>query len=203
MRQRSVRVRSWPQRAQQFLLESPRLYSAHSAAASHPMAPTLTSSSAPSASPSLIVIDTNVVFDLFVFAEPASGALRDAIDRGAVRWIATRAMADECLDVVERGALKAWNANPAALRAAWQRRCEMVNGPSDMERLSAPRCSDPDDQIFIDLAIARRARWLFTKDRAVLRLSARLRPFGVEVRSPEGWSLRSAQSGAAGPAPSP
>ena len=49
------------------------------------------------------------------------------------------------------------------------------------------RCSDPDDQKFIDLAVAAGARWLVTRDRAVLRLASRMRSAGVLVVTPQAW----------------
>ena len=44
----------------------------------------------------------------------------------------------------------------------------------------AVRCRDPDDQMFIDLAVAHRAQ-LLSKDALVLRLARRLLPLGVVV----------------------
>ena len=44
------------------------------------------------------------------------------------------------------------------------------------------RCSDPDDQGFIDLAVAHRAM-LLSKDKAVLRLRRRLAPLAVPVQA--------------------
>jgi predicted nucleic acid-binding protein len=41
-------------------------------------------------------------------------------------------------------------------------------------------CSDPDDQVFIDLAVAQGAR-LLSKDRAVLSMRKRLATRGVAV----------------------
>jgi len=41
--------------------------------------------------------------------------------------------------------------------------------------------------MFIDLAIASRARWLVTRDRAVLKLAKRMRASGVEVLAPPDW----------------
>jgi predicted nucleic acid-binding protein len=41
-------------------------------------------------------------------------------------------------------------------------------------------CKDPDDQVFIDLAVAQRAR-LISKDRAVLTMRKRLAAQGVTV----------------------
>jgi predicted nucleic acid-binding protein len=40
-----------------------------------------------------------------------------------------------------------------------------------------PRCSDPDDQKFIELAAASRAQGLISKDRAVLKLRRRCAPY--------------------------
>ena len=52
------------------------------------------------------------------------------------------------------------------------------------------RCSDPDDQMFIDLAMAHGANGLLTRDRAVLRLALRARSFGVLIATPEVWLQR-------------
>jgi predicted nucleic acid-binding protein len=49
------------------------------------------------------------------------------------------------------------------------------------------RCKDPDDQVFIDLALHVGARWLFTKDAALLKLARRARQRGVGVTSLQQW----------------
>ena len=46
------------------------------------------------------------------------------------------------------------------------------------------RCTDPDDQKFLDLAIA--LGRCMNRDRAVLKL-ARRRPLGVTIVSPQHW----------------
>ena len=51
------------------------------------------------------------------------------------------------------------------------------------------RCRDPDDQMFIDLAVAHRAQ-LLSKDALVLRLARRLRPLGVVVGPELGMSQK-------------
>ena len=50
------------------------------------------------------------------------------------------------------------------------------------------RCTDGDDQKFIDLALGHGARWLLSRDRAVLKLARRARPLGLSVLTPETWS---------------
>ena len=44
-------------------------------------------------------------------------------------------------------------------------------------------CKDPDDQVFIDLALHVGATWLFSKDAALLKLARRARTRGVNVMS--------------------
>jgi predicted nucleic acid-binding protein len=49
-------------------------------------------------------------------------------------------------------------------------------------------CTDPDDQAFIDLALAVKARWLVSRDRALLRLRRRAEKQGLVVLTPERWA---------------
>ena len=51
-----------------------------------------------------------------------------------------------------------------------------------------PRCTDGADQKFIDLALSRRAHWLLSRDRAVLKLRRKLQAItGCRVQRPEDW----------------
>ena len=49
-------------------------------------------------------------------------------------------------------------------------------------------CRDPDDQKFIDLALARNARWLISRDKALLALAKRAKPRGLLIQKPEFWT---------------
>ena len=42
-----------------------------------------------------IVIDTNIILDLFVFGDPATVPLRQQLDAGELGWVATQPMRDE------------------------------------------------------------------------------------------------------------
>jgi len=55
------------------------------------------------------------------------------------------------------------------------------------------RCKDPDDQVFIDLALHLNAQWLFTKDAALLKLAKRARLRGTQVLSLQQWVAAAAQ----------
>ena len=132
----------------------------------------------PAASP--VVLDTNLGLDLLVFDDPACVALGEALARSEVHWIATEAMRDELSRVlgypliVTR--LERTGRSAAGVLAAFDAQARMLPAPA-----GAPcRCEDPDDQVFIDLAVAHRAH-LLSKDRAVLALRQALAERGVAV----------------------
>lgn len=136
---------------------------------------------------SIAVLDSNVVLDWLVFRNPDSAGVAAAILAGDVRWVATRAMRDELAHVLARGHLDVWAPDVDALWAHWDRHCAELPTPEPAGLPGRLRCSDPDDQKFIDLAVACGARWLLTRDRAVLRLAKRLREHGVEATTPGRW----------------
>ena len=127
---------------------------------------------------SAVVIDTNVVLDLFVFDDPMVSTLRDALTAGAVTWIASQAMREELRRVLTYPHLvRRLGATPAdRVLASFDRHVHTVD--------PAPRapftCRDPDDQRYIDLATAHTAT-LLSKDLKVLALSRRMARIGVQV----------------------
>ena len=139
-----------------------------------------------------IVLDTNVVLDWLVFRSADSEQLRECLTEGKVRWLASAAMRDELFHVLARGTLAVWSPNSVEISAAWDRYCLPVDTLVPTGAASRLRCTDPDDQKFIDLAVARGARWLLSKDRAVLKLAHRARLFGVEILTPAAWAARQA-----------
>ena len=142
----------------------------------------------PIESPAL-VLDTNVVLDWLLFRNPACVALNAALVAGDVRWIASAAMREELAHVLARGTLEKWQPDLPALWARWDQHCTEVPAAAPLGPAAALRCSDPDDQKFIDLAVACKARWLLSHDRAVQRLARRLRDRGVTVTTPAAWLL--------------
>ena len=139
---------------------------------------------APFAAAQAVVLDTNVVFDWLLFAHPDGQALDAALVRGELRWIATAVMRDEFTHVLSRGALDRWQPDLAALQARWDRHCTELPTPPAASRY---RCTDPDDQKFIDLAADNSTCLLLSRDRAVLKLARRLRQVGVDVMTPATW----------------
>ena len=142
-----------------------------------------------SGEPPPIVLDTNVVLDWLYFRDIRCAALADAVTARRVRWIATAPMRDEIEHVLDRGGLgMRWPEGPATVREGWQRWATMVEatiGPAPL----ALRCSDADDQKFIDLALAARAVALLSADRAVLRLARRASASGLVITTVAGWKI--------------
>jgi len=128
-----------------------------------------------------VVIDTNIVLDLLLFRDPSTAALAQALAQGSLIWYATTGMRDELQRVLTYPAMQPWlaradrDAAPGVLAQfdqLSQVHAEVPTGP--------PRCSDPDDQKFIDLALALQAL-LLSKDQAVLRLRRALAARAVTV----------------------
>jgi putative PIN family toxin of toxin-antitoxin system len=131
----------------------------------------------------LVVMDTNVVLDWLLFKEPSVVALVTAVADGRVAWVATASMRAELAHVLGRGLAAVRQANVAAILAQWDARA-VLRPDAIAHRLI---CTDPDDQKFIDLALASRARWLVSRDRAVLRLARRAAPLGLTIVGPSAW----------------
>jgi predicted nucleic acid-binding protein len=132
------------------------------------------------------VLDTNVLLDWLIFRNPALVPLAEALAQPWLQWVATETMRDEMAHVLARGVDERWQVDDGHWRGAWSRHARLL--PEPVAPLTLPRCSDPDDQKFIELAITARARWLLTRDRALLKLARRAQGHGVEILTPERWN---------------
>ncbi|MDG5975273.1 hypothetical protein H010_08446 [Hydrogenophaga taeniospiralis CCUG 15921] len=128
----------------------------------------------------VLVLDTNIVLDLWVYEDPATEPLRAALAEPRTVWLATDAMREELArvlaypQIVKRLAARALPAGEVL--AAFDRRVQIVSDAS-----KAPyTCKDADDQKFIDLAVAHGAA-LLSKDAHVLSMARRLDRLGVRV----------------------
>ena len=98
-------------------------------------------------------------------------------------------MRDEIEHVLARGSLGTrWPDGAATVRQGWQRWATMVEATAGAAPL-AMRCTDADDQKFIDLALGACAVALLSADRAVLRLARRASAFGLVITTVAGWKL--------------
>jgi putative PIN family toxin of toxin-antitoxin system len=127
-----------------------------------------------------VVLDTNIVLDVFLFDDAAAKPLKPALETGTLRWLATQHMRNELERVLDYKHLLPrmayYQVSAADILAAFDRHATLVD--------VAPRitavCKDPDDQCFIDLAVAHQAL-LLSKDKAVLSMKKRLAALGVST----------------------
>jgi putative PIN family toxin of toxin-antitoxin system len=127
----------------------------------------------PGAAARPLVLDTNIVLDLLVFADEAVAPVRTLLDERRLDWVATPPMRDELARVLAypqiAPRLAFYGHTATRLLQAYEARVRWV----DVAPRIAAVCKDPDDQHFIDLAVAHRAI-LLSKDKAVLCMQKRL-----------------------------
>jgi putative PIN family toxin of toxin-antitoxin system len=138
------------------------------------------------AAPAALVLDTNVVLDLLVFDDRAVAGLRRAIADGAVAWLATEAMRSELERVLTYARIATRLLGQGLTATGVLAHYDRLARTRTAAPAATVRCSDRDDQIFIDLAVAHQAV-LLSKDRAVLRLGKRLSVLGVRVVHSAAW----------------
>ena len=132
-----------------------------------------------------VVLDTNVLVSLYVFADSRFAPLRKRIESGEWQALTNEACFNEFRRVLgyplfglstesQLGALNAYQLDVA-------RADDVAPGSA-----SLPRCSDRDDQKFLELARDSAADWLVTADKALLRLARRDRLRGLfRIMTPE------------------
>ena len=127
-----------------------------------------------------LVLDTNIVLDLLVFADPQAQPVAEGLRAGALHWLATVAMREELARVLAYPKLALRVAHHRgsadAVLADFDRQATVV-APADKAPVT---CGDPDDQKFIDLAVAHRCT-LLSKDFEVLRMKKRLAQLQVHT----------------------
>ena len=136
----------------------------------------------------IIVIDTNVCLDLFVFKDPRWADLLGAIESGAVQAITRADCRDEYNIVLHYKHLPLDDDSRPQASARFDQLIKVVAPPASSIKL--PVCSDKDDQKFLELARDAGAHVLITKDKQLLKLGRRLAREGMfKVMVPEKWTL--------------
>ena len=129
-----------------------------------------------------LVIDTNIVLDILVFADAAAAPLRQVLADGKFHWLATQAMRDELERVLAypqiMTRLAFYQLTVDEVLSAFDAAVRLCDAPGK----SVLTCRDADDQKFIDLAIAHQAL-LLSKDKHILSMRKRILACGARAQS--------------------
>lgn len=117
-----------------------------------------------------IVLDTNVVLDLFHWANADAVPIMAALEAGRIECLVDASTLDELQRVLTYPQLKL---TPAMIAERWTRYGALVRQVAAGEAPPLPRCKDRDDQKFLELAARSGADLLVSKDKALLKLRGR------------------------------
>ena len=137
-----------------------------------------------------LVLDTNVCIDLFVFGDPRVAALDAALRAGEVVAVTREDCRAEWPRVLRNPPFRFDEATCARHEAAFDERiaCLPDSAPFARDGIRLPRCADPDDQKFLELALQASAAALITRDKALLALAKRMQRDGrFAILAPEAW----------------
>ena len=147
-----------------------------------------------------LVLDTNIWLDWLVFDDPGVAPLRAAHAAGRAQIYIDGPCEDELRRVLAyslRKRVLEESAQTAALATCRQ----IATHPQPDQaaaKLPLPKCGDPDDQKFLELARAARADVLITKDRALLELARRKYAWpGFRILTLKAFNQHLAESGPA------
>ena len=128
-----------------------------------------------------VVLDTNILLDIFVFNDERATHLKQAVLAGSIPAIASQKTLLEFADVISRPLFNLDAPKQSTILAQWQSIAQHLD---DSNLAPAPwKCQDPDDQIFLDLAYQLRPAILISKDNAVLRLAGRAAQENILITS--------------------
>lgn len=138
----------------------------------------------------VLVLDTNVCLDLYVYRNPHCVLLKAALAAGTVLALTDARCRAEWLRVLDYPQLALDDERRAAALAQFDAQLTLWTQGAPEAAPALPRCSDPDDQKFLELAQAGGAGVLLTRDKALLKLAKRTRrEHGFDILTPQAWPL--------------
>ena len=115
----------------------------------------------------IIVFDTNVLLDLFVFNDFRALHLKQTLIDGKIVALASPKTLEEFAEVIARPIFSLSEAQQEQIKLEWHSLARVI---ADEGLSKAPwLCQDPDDQVFLDLAYSNKPCTLVSKDNAILR----------------------------------
>lgn len=130
----------------------------------------------------VIVLDTNIVLDVFVFNDAAAEPIKQALANQKLDWLTTQPMRDELARVLAYPKIAArlvfYKLSAIDVLAKFDNHTRLV----DVAPKTSITCSDADDQKFIDLAVQHTAL-LISKDKDIISMKKRLLAFGIRAQT--------------------
>lgn len=140
-----------------------------------------------------VILDTNAWLDWLVFADPVTTRLGQLYESGDLILPTSPSGRGEFIEVIGRDKFRLDRSQQLERIARYDQICQLMPDARDAGRNTHLRCSDPDDQQFLELAIGANAGWLLTRDRALLKLARRaLRDHQFQITSLAQWSGQAA-----------
>ena len=127
-----------------------------------------------------LVLDTNVVLDLYHWANTDAVPIMAALEAGRIECFADERTLDELQRVLTYPQLKM---TPEMIVDRYQRYRNLVQLVPAGEAPPLPRCKDRDDQKFLELSARCGADILVSKDKALLKLRGRT-TLGFQILKP-------------------
>jgi putative PIN family toxin of toxin-antitoxin system len=119
-----------------------------------------------------LVLDTNVVLDIFHWHNPGATPILAAARAGDVLLVTNTACLTELRHVVHRPRFGLTEDAADEIVGSYLALATRVDGAAALQPLiTLPRCKDQDDQKFLELARDARAELLVTRDKALLTLA--------------------------------
>jgi len=131
-----------------------------------------------------VVLDTNVCLDLFVFHDPRWQAIVDGLIDGSVQAVTRADCRAEWLAVLHYQHLPVDDHKRPSIIAEFDRYIHISEPVS--RAILLPKCSDKDDQKFLEIARDAEVDILITKDKALLKLAKKTSAAALfQIMTPE------------------
>lgn len=139
------------------------------------------------------VFDTNICLDFFIFHDPLSCQLLDTVKNRKLLAVTRTDCRDEFLKVLDYPKLALTENEKKQATTSFDRFITVIE-PEIKDRFLLPICADPDDQKFLETAFDANAQFLFSKDKALLKLAKHNRKRGLfRIISPAQWLVEMEQ----------
>ena len=118
-----------------------------------------------------LVLDTNILLDLFVFHDDRAHPLKNALLSCEIKAFTCNENMEELADVISRPLFSLSEAQQNDIMLQWK---SMSHHVEDADLRPAPwKCKDRDDQVFLDMAYLLQPAILISKDDALLQLAGK------------------------------